>query len=245
MKVENLRPFIALLNFLNHQESYFLFMKYYLWINEAQEGPFEDWEILQKVLDQNINLDTLAYEEGGSNPSWIKVSEIPAICWTESKMPPAPQPSNERWYYINDQQRVAGPARAEGLKVLAGINEISKETLICSEGSDTWIPYAQVFPQTQKSTIATSPTRKKNAENPFFAIFFALVVGMAVLIFINSTSSTSGTSIKRNKSNATVAEGEALLEEMEKYNANPRRTQAERKDIERRMQDYENRVYSK
>ena len=221
-------------------------MKYYLWINEAQEGPFEDWEILKKLLDQNINLDTLAYEEGGSNANWVKVSEIPEICWTETQIPTTPQLSSAHWYYVSDQQRVAGPVRAEGLKVLAGINEISKETLICSEGTETWIPYAQAFPQNQISTITISKNRKQNTENPFLAGFFVLIICITALIFINSANSTSGTTVtKKSKSNATVAEGEALLEEMEKYNANPRRTQAERKDIERRMHDYENRVYSK
>jgi hypothetical protein len=34
-------------------------MKYYLWINETQDGPYEDWEILKKLTDKKITLETL------------------------------------------------------------------------------------------------------------------------------------------------------------------------------------------
>ncbi len=59
-------------------------MKYYLWINENQEGPYEDWEILKKLTDQIISGDTLACEEGALEPKWIKVQEIPAIRWSST-----------------------------------------------------------------------------------------------------------------------------------------------------------------
>jgi hypothetical protein len=53
--------------------------KYYLWINEAQDGPFEVWEILQKLIAKEISEDTPAYEEGASEPKWIKIIDIPGI----------------------------------------------------------------------------------------------------------------------------------------------------------------------
>lgn len=221
-------------------------MKYYLWINDTQEGPFEDSEILQKLSVQSINLDTLAYEVSGSNPNWIKVSEIPEIRSAEVKFATKPQPSSARWYYLNDRQQVAGPVRAEGLSELAGMKEISKETLICSEGTEIWIPYAEVFPQTNISTTNTSPRLNQNTANPSEIGRSALLVGFGILasIYILNCRSTSSLSAPtKNKSSERVAEGEALLEEMEKYNANPVRTQAERKDIERRVREYENKVY--
>ena len=54
-------------------------MNYYLWINETHSGPWEASEILKKLIDKIIPLETLACEEGVAPPRWIKVSEIPAI----------------------------------------------------------------------------------------------------------------------------------------------------------------------
>ena len=67
-------------------------MKYYLWINENQEGPYEDWEILKKLTAKVIPEGTLACEDGAPEPKWIKVTEIPAIRWS-SNFAPKPSPS--------------------------------------------------------------------------------------------------------------------------------------------------------
>jgi hypothetical protein len=68
-------------------------MKYYLWINETQEGPYEDWEILKKLTDKLISEDTLACEDGAPEPKWIKVKEIPAIRWSSNFAPKSTNPT--------------------------------------------------------------------------------------------------------------------------------------------------------
>lgn len=51
-----------------------------------------------------------------------------------------------RWYYLNDSNQVIGPITAAGLKALQTSGEISVETLICQKGTESWVPFAQVFP---------------------------------------------------------------------------------------------------
>lgn len=67
----------------------------------------------------------------------------------------------------------------------------------------------------------------------------ALMLGAALLFLYFYSIGSS------HKSKSSVAEGEAILKDIENYNANPLRTQAERKEIEKRMREYENKVYSK
>ena len=61
----------------------------------------------------------------------------------------------------------------------------------------------------------------------------ALILGAALLfLYLYSIGSS-------HKSRSSIAEGEAILKDMDSYNANPVRTQAERKEIERRMREYD------
>jgi hypothetical protein len=57
-------------------------MKYYLWKNEQQQGPYEDFEILKMLNENVISEDTLACAEGDAETKWIKVSGITSISWS-------------------------------------------------------------------------------------------------------------------------------------------------------------------
>ena len=221
-------------------------MKYYLWINEAQEGPFEDWEILKKLLDQNIHLDTLAYEEGNPKSKWIKVTEIPAIRWSETEFPTSLKQPDTLWYYLRDLNQVVGPITSNGLKALAATGEVSPETLICRESTEEWMPHSEAFRPTAIpiSASTSAPIADPNAANGA-TTRITIILGVGILSFLYLFGSSHTPSSTTTKYRSSVAEGEAILKDMDSYNANPVRTQAERKEIEKRMREYENKVYSK
>ena len=221
-------------------------MKYYLWINEAPEGPFEDWEILKKLTVRNIALDTLAYEDGNPKSKWIKVSEIPAIRWSEAEFPTNLRQPDSLWYYLREQNQVVGPVTSNGLQALAATGEVSPETLICRENSEAWIPHSDAFRPTAIpiSASTSAPIADPNVANGA-STRIAIILGVGILSFLYLFGSSHTPSSTTNRYKSSTAEGEAILKDMDSYNANPLRTQAERKEIERRMREYENKVYSK
>jgi len=54
-------------------------MNFYIWLNDTHQGPYDLNQIMIKLQDAVIDLETLCIPSDGSVEEWFPVSELPGI----------------------------------------------------------------------------------------------------------------------------------------------------------------------
>lgn len=54
-------------------------MKFYIWLNEAHQGPYDPNQIMIKLQDGAFDLETLCIPDDGSIQEWFPLSKLPGI----------------------------------------------------------------------------------------------------------------------------------------------------------------------
>ena len=176
---------------------------------------------------------------------------------------------NNLYFSKNGQQE--GPFSLESALALVKGGVYSKDDFAWYEGLEDWIYIHQIpelviaiqqrenLPFRNTYTVSNSPkestdykkqetaevkTPTKKEPTKTDSVIGGIVLFLITFFLLKSClSSDSSTPQKENVHSARVKEGEALLEEMDRYNANPYRTQKERNDIEKRELKYINRAF--
>jgi hypothetical protein len=154
--------------------------------------------------------------------------------------------SEALWFYFRDQQDVVGPLSAEGLKALAASNEISPETPVCREGTESWISYSEAFPPETPSISAANHEAVVSPEVRFLVNGCAVAVIIVSLFLIAfyeppppSDFARTEERIKRERIVQALAKDEVLLKEVERFNADTAPSDGHRRAIEKQLRELE------
>jgi len=103
-------------------------MKYFIWIGEKQDGPYNASQIIEMILSATITKQTLYLPEGGSS-DWEPLSKIYTSLFAEA-YPPQPAQHQFRLPAIEDS------SVAKALTIIAALELIGSPIVGLGVGSD-------------------------------------------------------------------------------------------------------------
>lgn len=138
-------------------------MRYFLWINDKKEGPYEP-EQIRLILDKGeVAPVTLALPEDGTDE------------WTPTYLPGLIEPAKPpvtvaRPYFIDQTGETKGPYTIRQLQSMWNAGSITGKTMYCQENDSEWRPLSMILEQleppvpavvTQPSVVVVTPTKSR------------------------------------------------------------------------------------